>query len=103
MLELVSNWNTTVSIGVPVLALLLLLNFFFIKRLVKDLDRMQSAIAKLPVQQTKLDNLSEKFSSLESEIKSVGKDLRDFGRVRERVAVLEYAMGITPKRTHDDS
>jgi len=102
MLEIAQEWNATVSVGVPVLGVLLLANIFFIKRLVNDIDGMKEAISKLPIQETNIKNLSKELGSLDVKIESVIRDLKDFGQVRERVAVLEYALDIKPKRGHND-
>jgi cell division protein FtsB len=65
-------------------------NIWFIRRLVLKIDKIDSAVtSRLPVHQTEIKNITEKISDLESEIKTLSIEIKHFGSIRERIAVIE--------------
>lgn len=69
-----------------VLSALLAINLWFIRRLVIKIDTMS---LQMPVQQNEMKNMSDKIFTLEREIRNLSHELKDFGHMRERLAVLE--------------
>jgi hypothetical protein len=73
-----------------VISLLLGMNIWFVRRLVLKIDRLEVMVdQKLPVQQTEIKNMSDKIDSFQKQIIQISNDVKDFGHIRERVAVLE--------------
>jgi len=71
-----------VGISLVMILIFLGINIFFIKRLVTKLDQVSD---QLPL-------LKQKVSEMETTIKDLSKDLKDVGRLKEKIAVLEYAL-----------
>jgi hypothetical protein len=87
--EVASHWNDIVQVSAPILGALLSLNVWFLGRLVKKLDRIDSTVTEtFPL-------YGEKFNRLETEVRQMSHDLRDIVSVRERVAILEVKIGRT--------
>jgi hypothetical protein len=79
--------------GISVMGILLCGNIWFIRRLVIKIDKIDSMVtARFPVQQHEIKNMTDKIESLEGEIRILAKDIKDFGSLRERVAVVEALM-----------
>lgn len=66
------------------------LNIFFVKRLV---TKIESVSEKMPL-------MGAKMTELEREIREMGRDFKDVGNLRERVAVLE---AMTKRGAKNDS
>lgn len=87
-----------------VISLLLMGNIWFIRRLVLEIDDLKKVVnLKLPVQQNEIKNMSDKINSFEKKIMEISHDVKDFGRLRERVAVIEALTTKRTKRTADNT
>lgn len=81
---------TELSGGVSVLGLLLCMNLWFVRRLVLKIEKLdETVMSRLPVQQNEIKNMAEKVQGLEGEIKTLSVEIKNFGALRERVAVIE--------------
>lgn len=81
------------SLVVPtgfVLSSLFMVNIFFVRRLVIKIDDLEKAVdQRLPVQQTEIKNICKEIESVKLHIANLSHDVKDFGHIRERVAVIE--------------
>lgn len=72
------------------MSLLMAGNIWFVRKLVLKIDKIDETVtSRLPVQQNEIQNLTNKIGSLDSEIRSLSRELKDFGSLRERIAVIE--------------
>lgn len=72
------HWNQILQISHPVLSVLLLANGYLVWRLVKNTEQ-------IPI-------YGEKIEHLEKTVEILTKDLKDIVELRERIAVLEFAL-----------
>jgi hypothetical protein len=67
-----------IGIAIVIILMLLAMNIFFIRRLVTKLE-------DVPL-------LSQRVGAMETTIRNLTNDLKDIGDLREKVAVLNYAL-----------
>lgn len=77
-----------------VVSALLSLNVFFLKKYFTEIkakiDKVESMVlSRLPVQQNEIKNMANEIESLKNEIRLLSHELKDFGKLRERIAVIE--------------
>ena len=90
MLEI--DWNKLGAMIAPFAGLLLMVNIWFVGRLVKRIDTMDETVkSRFPVQANELKNMAVQIADLKNEVSHISSDFKDVGRLRERIAVLEYA------------
>lgn len=69
-------------------------NIWFVRRLVLKIDKMDETVtSRLPVQQGEIKTMTNKVEALEVEIKSLSNEIKNFGSIRERIAVIEALFG----------
>lgn len=79
-------WNQLVRVSVPMLGLLLLCNGYFILRLVNRIEKLDDTVTgTFPVYNARLQ-------AVEAAAKQLAADLKEVHEVRERIAVLEFAL-----------
>lgn len=76
--------------GVTMLSVLLCGNLWFVRRLILKIEHLDTTVtSRLPVQQNEIKNMANKVEGLEGEIKSLAMEIKNFGSLRERIAVIE--------------
>jgi hypothetical protein len=87
----ISSGTMIVGVALVIILFLLSFNIIFIKRLVIKIDKID-IVSDLVTGQMPL--LSQRVTEMENTIKDLSRDLRDIGLLKERTAVLEYALNI---------
>jgi hypothetical protein len=106
-----ASLNSTVNISYPILMLLLfvlsvlfMINGFFFRTLINKFNTMAS---HLPVQEAErkaeMKNMGIQMVALQGEIKQLSHEFKDFGLLRERIAVIEALMTKKKERYADQS
>jgi hypothetical protein len=75
-----------IGVAVVVILMMLILNAVFIKRLVSKIDLVSDQVTG------GMQLLSQRVTDMENTIKDLSRDLKDIGIIKERTAVLEYAL-----------
>lgn len=91
------NSDVLLQAGLAVIgtAFLLLLsgNLYFVRKLVEKIDKVEKAVQEnLPGTQAKVDLMETKIADIRSDLQRIGNDFKDVSSLRERVAVLEFAL-----------
>lgn len=85
--------DVTMFGSLSIVGLLLCGNLWFVRRLVLKIDKLDYTVtSRLPVQQNEIKNMADKVQGLESEIKTLAVEIKHFGSVRERLAVIEAVL-----------
>jgi cell division protein FtsB len=75
---------------------LLMLNAWFIKRLVHKLDTLSEVVSvAMPTQQGKIDGLEKTCEGIKKEVDTLVLNLKEVTDLKVRVGVLEYATKVT--------
>jgi cell division protein FtsB len=91
-MELLTN-NLGLYLLLAVISVLFSCNIWFARRLVLRIEAIDKTVSeRFPVQANELKNMSEKIVSLEHGINQISKDFKDVALIRERIAVIEYAL-----------
>lgn len=84
------DMNQLIAIIGPIVSILLGGNIWFVRRLVVKVDELNKTVtSSIPVQKNDIKHMAEKIDELESGIKLLSNEIKNFGSLRERIAVIE--------------